>query len=230
MLKVLPTSWPSAVRANLGSLGRRITFLILSSPRAVAPAAIILAALLTLFETLYFASLRPGYSHISKTISELGESGAPHARLVAFGFFLPVGLLVWLALWLVHPQASDKYTSFTLLALSCLGTGYALSAFFPCDPGAPVFGSWRTMIHNTLGVIDYGGTGIGFLLFSRHLAKRDAPSPALAFLAAGILLLVGLALLCLEALFPVRGAIQRITELVQFAGVFVVCYMLPIKK
>ena len=45
-----------------------------------------------LLGTVYFASLRPGYSHISNTISELGEIGAPHAALAVFNFFLPVFL------------------------------------------------------------------------------------------------------------------------------------------
>ncbi len=102
---------------------------------------IALAALLVLTNTVYFASLSPDYSHVSNTISELGETGAPHAREVAFGFFLPVGLLVWLAIWLVHRDVSQNDFSLVLIAMSCLGTGYVLSAFFPCDPGAPLFGT-----------------------------------------------------------------------------------------
>ena len=97
---------------------------------------------MVLLETLYFATLRPGYSHIANTISELGETGASRAHQVAFGFFLPVGLLVWLALWLVHRAAPDRHALLILVAMSCLGTGYAMSAIFPCDPGAPFFGSW----------------------------------------------------------------------------------------
>jgi len=184
------------------------------------------AAVLVLFETLYFASLRPGYSHVSNTISELGETGAPHAAWVAFGFFLPVGVLVWLALWLVRREALDSYASFALIALSCLGTGYAMAAFFPCDPGGPFYGTWRTLVHNVLGFIDYAGTGIGFLLISRHFAKRAATFRAASFLIAGLLVLLCLALLSLEATFPIRGAIQRAAELIQFAGVFYVCYLL----
>jgi len=185
---------------------------------------------MVLVETLYFASLRPDYSHISRTISELGEAGAPHANQVSFGFFLPVGLLVSLALWLVRREASDKYASFALIALSSLGLGYAMAAFFPCDPGGPYFGSWRTQAHNVLGFIDYAGTGIGFLAVSRHFARRDMTFKAVAFLVAGVLVLLGLALLALEAAFHVRGLIQRVTEVVQFTGVFFVCYSLSRKK
>jgi hypothetical membrane protein len=185
-----------------------------------------LAALMVLLDTLYFASLRPGYSHISNTISELGETGAPYARPVAFGFFLPVGLLVWLALLLVHREASDRYASLALVAMSCLGTGYAMAAFFPCDSGAPFFGSWRTQIHNVLGFIDYEGTGIGFLLASCYFAKQKAAFQAVGFLVAGVLVLLCLALLSLEATFHVRGLVQRVAEIIQFTGVFSMCYLL----
>jgi hypothetical membrane protein len=190
---------------------------------------VLVAAAMVLFGTLYFASLRPSYSHSSNTISELGEAGAPNTREVAFGFFLPVGLLVWLALWLVRRGASDRYASFALLALSCLGAGYSMAAFFPCDSGAPFFGSWRTLIHNVVGFIDYEGTGIGFLSISRHFARQKAAVQAVAFLVAGVLVLIGLALLSLEATFHFRGVIQGVMEVIQFTGVFFVCCLLSRK-
>lgn len=193
---------------------------------SLSPALMATAAILVLAETFYFALQRPNYSHITNTISELGESGAPHERLVAFSFFLPVGLLVWLSLWLVCREASDKYAAFALVAIACLGAGYVVAAFFPCDPGAPLFGTWRTQIHNVAGFIDYDGTGIGFLLFSRYLAKQKSAVQAVAFFVAGVLVLVGLVFLSLEATFHVRGVIQRVTEVIQFTGVFFVCYLL----
>jgi len=194
------------------------------SRRSFSPALVAVAALMVLGETICFASLRPGYSHIANTISELGETGAPNAHLVAFAFFLPVGLLVWLALGLVHRCATDRDTRFALLAFCCLGTGYALSAAFPCDPGAPLFGTWRTLVHNALGVIDYAGTGLGFLLIARHFAAQKASTLSFAFIVTGILMLFSVPLL-LPAIHC-RGLIQRITEVIQFAGVFFLCYWL----
>jgi hypothetical membrane protein len=183
----------------------------------IAPAAMVLAALLVPVATLCFASLRPDYSHTSNTISELGEAGAPHAKQVAFVFFLPVGLLVWLALGLVWRQAPDKYVATALIALSGLGLGYLVAAFFPCDPGAPLYGTWRTLVHNLAGFIDYVGTGLGFLIAIL----------AFAFLVAGGLVLVCTVLLSSEFAFHIRGAIQRLAECVQFIGVLWVCYWLP---
>jgi hypothetical membrane protein len=180
---------------------------------------IFVAAVMVVLETFYFASLRPGYSHISNTISELGETAASRARLVAYVFFLPVGLMVWLALWLIHRERSDQEALPALVALSCLGTGYVVSVFAPCDPGAPLFGSWRTLVHNFGGLIDYGGTGIGFLLVARRRTKNEAATQTAGFVVAGVACLVGLVLL-LPA-FPIRGGVQRAVEIIQFTGVFV---------
>jgi hypothetical protein len=192
------------------------------------PAVLVaLAALMVVVETICFARLQPGYSHIAHTISELGATGSLHPQWVSFGFFLPVGLLVWLALWLVHMDVPGLEVSITLAFLSCLGTGYALSAFFPCDPGAPLFGTWRTLVHNVLGFVDYEGTGIGFLLAARLFARRDAAMLSIGFLFAGVMVLVGLALLSTQAAFHLRGAIQRITEVIQFTGVSFACALLP---
>jgi hypothetical membrane protein len=187
---------------------------------SISSALVTVAAVMVLLGTLCFSSLRPGYSHISNTISELGETGTPRAHLVAFGLFLPVGLLVWLALWLLHRETAGKDVSRVLFALSCLGAGYVVSTFFPCDPGAPLFGSWRTLVHNAAGLIDYGGTAIGFLLVSRCLARLRATPQAVAFGVGGVVGLVSLVALCLHALFPVRGAVQRLAELIQFSGCF----------
>jgi hypothetical protein len=190
-------------------------------------ALIAVAAVMVLFGTLYFASLRPGYSHISNTISELGETGASPAHLVAFGFFLPVGLMIWLAVWLMHRETLDKDASLVLVAMSCLGTGYVVSALFSCDPGAPLFGSWRTLVHNAAGLVDCGGTAIGFLLVCRYCARRKATTQATVFGVGGGLVLICLAALCVRSAFPLRGAVQRVAELIQFTGVFLVCLLLP---
>ena len=194
--------------------------------QSLSSALVAVAAAMVLIGTVYFGSIRSGYSHISNTISELGETGASQAHLVAFGFFLPVGLTVWLALWLAHRDIPDQDTSLVLLALSGLGTGYVLAALFPCDPGGPLFGSWCTLVHNAAGLIDYGGTALGFLLFCRYCARHKMRAQAFTFGVAAALGFLALVLLGLPPAFPVRGAVQRVAELIQFTGVCFVCHLL----
>ncbi len=196
-----------------------------------SPACVLigLAALMVLLSTIYFASLRPGYSHISNSISELAEAGASPTRLLSFGVYLPVGLMVWLAMWLTYRGTREREVSLVLLAMSCFGIGYVVGALFPCDPGAPVFGSWRTLVHNVAAFIDYGGTGISFLLLSEWLARREATPQAAGFFAAGVLVLVCLAFLCFEATRSHFGAVQRVAEATQFAGMFFACSLIPRK-
>jgi hypothetical membrane protein len=194
--------------------------------QSLPSALIAVAAVMVLLGTFCFSSLQPGYNQISNTISELGETGATHPHLVAFAFFLPVGLLICLALWFLECETPGKSVSWVLLAVSCLGTGYVASAFFPCDPGAPLFGSWRTLVHNTAGVIDYGGTALGFLLFCRYSVRRKMKPQVVAFGIAAALGFLGMVLLGLPPAFPVRGAVQRVTELIQFTGVFFVCHLI----
>jgi hypothetical protein len=200
---------------------------MISHRHYLPPVLVCLAAIMVLAGTICFARLQPGYSHISQTISELGATGSPHPQLVGFGFFLPVGLLVWLSLWLVHVEVPDGEVSTTLALLSCLGTGYALSAFFPCDSCAPFFGTWRTQVHNVLGFVDYAGTGIGLLLAARYFVRRKAVLQAIIFFVGGLLVLMGLALLSAQTAFRFRGSIQRVTEVVQFISVFLACALLP---
>lgn len=194
--------------------------------QSLSSALVAVASAIVLLGTLYFASLRPGYSHISNTISELGETGASKAHLVAFGFFLPVGLIVWLALWLAHRHRPGQDMSLVSPALAGLGTGYVIGAFFPCDPGGPLFGSWRTLVHNAAGLIDYGGTALGFLMFCRYCARHKMRPQAVSFGIAAALGFIAMVLLGIPAVFPVRGAVQRLAELIQFSGVFFVCHIL----
>jgi hypothetical protein len=193
-------------------------------PRSLSSALILLAAAMVVLGTRYFASLRLGYSHLSNTISELGETGAPRAHLVAYGFFLPVGLMVWLALWLIQRERPDQEVSTVLFALSCLGTGYVVAAFMPCDPGGPLFGSWRTLIHNLAGLIDYGGTAVGFLLLARRRSTNGAAIQVAGFMVAGAVCLACLVLLL--PVFSIRGGAQRLAEATQFTGVFFACVLL----
>lgn len=99
---------------------------------------------------MYFAKMRPEYSHKTHTISELAESASPFERHVSFGVFLPFGaVLCVLGFFQLNEHPSIAYL------MLAVGLSYFLSAFFPCDANIPALGSWKNAIHNVIGGICY---------------------------------------------------------------------------
>lgn len=160
----------------------------------------LLSTALLLTGIAYFGWKKPAYSHWQHTISELGEVGSPLSRTVSYGLFLPVGLLLELVAMLAETTA--------LAGLSgCVGTGYVVAAFFPCDVGSPLSGSGRQRIHNLGGAVEYIGGAY-------WLTQMGNPVFVMGYnlyaIAAGSLI-VGSILLSIPGL-PFRGLIQRLME------------------
>jgi hypothetical membrane protein len=193
---------------------------------------ILLTALLcTLFlgvGIVYFASRISGYSHRRHTISELGEIGTPHSRLVGLGLFLPVGLCcLALARQFIDTVAPGNLSrGASTLAIS-LAVGYLVAAFFPCDPGSPLQGSWRQGVHNLGGGAEYvgGATGLWLIGGALRAGTSELVIGMTFIVGAGV---VGTSVLVLSssALFRWRGVVQRIAEVVLFAALVVVAYFL----
>ncbi|MFD2937437.1 DUF998 domain-containing protein [Spirosoma flavum] len=164
------------------------------------------SALLLLTGISYFGWRKPAYSHWHDTISEVGEVGSPLARAVSYGLFLPVGLLLGLV------AALADTTALAGLA-GCIGTGYVVAAFFPCDVGSPVSGSGRQQIHNIGGAVEYIGSAYWLTQLS---PQRMVMGYNLYSIAAGSLI-VGSILLSIPGL-GIRGLIQRIMEGILFGS------------
>lgn len=166
-----------------------------------------LAASAYLVITVYvFARRKPGYSHIRHTISELGEHRSIDSRVVSYGVFLPVGVL----LLGVAGLAFSAHPAYAMLALS-ISVGYLVAAVFPCDPGSPVVGSLRQAVHNIGGAIQYLG-GAASLMWISQSSNNGFQIAAIAVLAAALVL---------SFENRIRGITQRIAEITLFAGL---CY------
>jgi hypothetical protein len=180
---------------------------------------------------VYFAFRICGYSHTRHTISELGEIGGQYSRLVGMGLFLPVGLcclaLARACAGTVAPSDLSKGAS--TLAIS-LAVGYLVAAFFPCDPGSPLQGSWRQGVHNLGGGAEYVGGASALWLIGGSL-RAGAPHSAIGatFIVGACLVGSAVIVLSTPALFRWRGAIQRIAELVLFVALVVVAWCLDIR-
>ncbi|MCY1023553.1 DUF998 domain-containing protein [Pyxidicoccus sp. MSG2] len=176
--------------------------------------AAILAALLAAVPPWWFARRRPGYSHLRHTISELGETGAPDASRVAWLAFAPLGLSVWMFVALLGARLpADTGTGLVLLSL--FGVSYVGAAVFPCDAGAPFWGTWRNHLHNLVAAIGYFGAGAGLIELGRafeDMSSLSGLSAVTAALGKGVLL--GIFVLSFES--PVRGLVQRAIEAAVF--------------
>lgn len=154
---------------------------------------------------LLLAPRKPGYSHLKHTISELGETGAPQQHLVSFWLFLPIGLLMLGVALQLGPDSGPIAT----LAL-CIAVGYGVAAFFPCDPGSPLSGSVRQVLHNLGGAVEYVGGGIALARIGDALGQP--------FKIAGFIVLGATVALSVLPSTQVRGAVQRVAEACLFVG------------
>ncbi|MFP2927695.1 DUF998 domain-containing protein [Pyxidicoccus sp. 3LG] len=184
--------------------------------------AAVLATTLAAVPPWWFARRRPGYSHLRHTISELGETGAPDARRVAWLAFAPAGVSVWLFAALLRAQVSAPGEVPTgVVLLSLLGVSYVGAAVFPCDPGAPFWGTWRNQAHNLVAAVGYFGAGAGLIELGRTFEDVASLSPlagVTATLGKGVLL--GVFALSFES--PVRGLVQRLVEALVFGWMVLV--------
>ena len=163
----------------------------------------ILASALLAIAVLIGAARRPEYLHRRHTISELGERGSAFERVFSKGIFLPIGLM--LAAAGLVTLASDGPTA--ALAL-CIAGGYVSAAFFPCDVGSPLGGSWRQGLHNLGGAVQYLGGALALLL----IAETHGPVFRLTGLAVGAIAIL------ISFPGPVRGALQRAAETLLFSS------------
>lgn len=164
-----------------------------------------------IISVFYFGKRTFGYSHIRHTISELGQMDAPHKLKVNYGVFLPtaVGLI---AIALITWITENRFTPYALLAGS-VGTGYLIAAFFPADPGSPIWGSMRQQIHNAGGAVQYLGGAASLIILSKNSLLLEP-----FYLTSAYILLIAAAGISLPFLKSIRGFIQRIAELVLFGN------------
>lgn len=173
------------------------------------------ASLYWLCGVIYLPTLLANYDAISQTISELSTISTPLANRINFGWSLPLGLL---QCWAVLTEYRQRHISVEvrkgLAAFGCVGIAYVACSFFPCDPGAPLWGSWRQTVHNAFGGLEYAGGGFGLLLLGK--ARRENYRLAMALQLSGLLVWLGLLLMTVPGLFGVRGAVQRVIEALLF--------------
>jgi hypothetical protein len=173
--------------------------------------------------TVFAGAATPGYCHVSQYVSELGEKGAVHGRLVSFAGFLPLGVLVLGFLGAVRPfLPARRRTTAGLVGLSGVGFGFVAAAVARCDPGCSFFGSASQNLHTLAGLFHYGGSIAGLFLLASAFRASSRWRPLARFtLLAGTFATVGMVGMVFAE--PLRGLFQRVAEVAFFGWATVVC-------
>lgn len=145
-------------------------------------------------------ALRPGYSHVTQFISELGETGGSHAALMNLLGFIPTGIIVagfGLSMAYLFPRTSLSLAAAVLIVV--YGLGLLGAGVYCCDPGCPSQHlSFDGMMHRVVSVTALLAGVLGIALWARcfrslaawrSMSRYSAVSSAMALV---FLLLVGL--------------------------------------
>jgi len=152
--------------------------------------------LLFTLTTAICAGLRPGYSHISQFISELGATDSPNAHLMNFAGFIPAGLMIALlgfSLILNLPRKFLPLTGSVLIAM--FGIGMIVVGIFSNDFPEPHedAGSLSNRIHDQVSLLMFLSVIIG--IFILGISFRKLPSWRRLWLYTVLSSLVSLGLL-----------------------------------
>jgi hypothetical membrane protein len=150
-------------------------------------------------------SLRPGYSHLSQYISELGERGSSTEFIMRYAGFVPTGLMhVAFAAFLYLAFKGSRLAAFGATLLAINGLARVGAGIFPCEIGCAGLGSLGERLHNLSASVGFfalvGAAVIWGVLFRGYRRLRIL---SLYSVGSGLL---GLAFLLLMA----RSAESRV--------------------
>lgn len=127
-----------------------------------------LAPILVAVIVLASASLTPGYSHVSDTISQLGAREAPHPMLIQIGLVGWGLLLEGLAWGLYRRLGKGSGARSVLVLLMVSGASVQLAAIIRDDPNVPSAASTiGGAVHGFLATLAFAGLLAAIVAFAR---------------------------------------------------------------
>lgn len=140
-------------------------------------------------------SLRPGYSHLTQYISELGERGSSTELLMRYGGFLPTGLMhVAFAAFLGVAFKGSRPAAFAAVLLAINGLARVCAGMFPCETGCAGAGMISQRLHNLSATIGFfaliGAALIWGVVFRRYQSLRALSAYSIGSAILGLVFLV----------------------------------------
>jgi len=139
-------------------------------------------------------ALRPGYSHVTQFVSELGETGGSHSALMNLLGFVPAGLLFvafGVALGHVAPRTASSVVAALLIVV--YGLGVTGAGVYSCDPGCPTDNLSRAAaLHLALSMTAFVAGIAGMALWAYCFRARRGWRPLWRFSAVSSALALAL--------------------------------------
>jgi hypothetical membrane protein len=136
-------------------------------------------------------AMRPGFSHITHYISELGERGSSTEFLMRYGAFGSTGLLYVCFAAALRAIFRDGWHSTLAAALIGLdGLGRIGAGVFACDPGCGGLSS-NQELHHLFAILGFSSGILAAIVWGFTLHRRGWPVPFTSYsVATGILALI----------------------------------------
>jgi len=171
----------------------------------------VLAPLLWASAIVFCGTLRPGFSHFTQYISELGERGSSTELLMRYAAFVPTGLMhVAFATALATAFRSSRLGIVAALLLGLNGVARVGAGFFPCDTGCEETGSIGQRMHSLSAAVGFLALVVSTILWSVVFRRNRDPGSLAAY--SGVSGVLGLAFLLLMVWSGEHGTARGLFE------------------
>jgi len=171
----------------------------------------ILGPIIFTIDVIILALLRPGYSHLSQTISTLGEIGSTNAVAQDLNFFLLGALVIAFSVGLRRGIGGGRASRIGTALVGLFGVGVVLAGIFPCDQCSQFGNSAANTLHGLASIVAFFGFLPAPFPLSLSMRRNSAWQgyPRLS-LVMGVLILIFLVAFLLASASPLQGAFQRL--------------------
>jgi len=174
----------------------------------------VLAPLLWASAIAYCGTLRPGFSHFTQYISELGEHGSSTELLMRYGAFVPTGLMhLAFAGALAVAFRSSRLGVLAAILLGLNGLARISAGFFPCDIGCEETGSLGQRMHSLSAGVGFLALTVSTVLWSVVFRRTPNLRNLAAYsMASGVLGFAFLLLMLWAEHGTARGLFERLSS------------------
>jgi hypothetical membrane protein len=166
------------------------------TPRKIAILCGVSAPVLWASSIIFCGAIRPGYSHFTQYISELGERGSSTELIMRYAAFVPTGLMhVAFAAFLAVAFRGDRLATIAAILLGLNGLARMGAGVFPCETGcAGPAVTLSARMHSLFAGVGFlsliGAVALWGVVFKRYQGFRDLTAYSVGTAVVGLVFLL----------------------------------------